>query len=620
MSLSEFIKYASIFKKQISPDYILPIASETTLGGVKVGRYLNINGSGTLDVDLAELSIGGVVVVSSETEMLNIPDARVGITAVRLDSDQNFILQALPATLLDNWVLLRDRLGVVSVFGRTLAHIEAQHGDYTTDLVPEGEDPLRKYFTQPRFDAAFAPAFALAFNDNIELIKNEENGILGLDNLKTAQAHDFKLIDPTQSLKAIYDNANQPDWFVKLNLSGKIDSQYLPPAPTGYTDNDARAALAAANFDKVLGIKNTAVADANIAANTANLYIDSSGNEYLKHKIGSTVRNRRFAMHDTSVGFSSAYINCTDKRAKLQVNGFYPSKSVTDLDDAPAIISSNLNNWDSSSLRPMQDVLALTIEGALGDTYPNFVRHKVGAYSKSSSSVKTKYGIFLSNNLPAEGNNAPEIIRLLSEGRVISAVRTSAPPDDQMFNGSLALYTDSTQDYYIARVKKSNGTAVNAQPLLFAETNILNFPNLTNAPDGALTFYRPHPKSSTRYGAYSKLGAGFVAPLGAIVLAEPGLGPDPSASLTNFPENALDFVYLNSNPTAGTIAARYKIDPVNAVDVGFLVKVGSNYAYGPVPGQINFMVQPDGSGWALHAYVSAHRGIPNTQYKLATAL
>ena len=507
--------------------------------------------------------------VQTEADMIALTEANIGDYAYIISTNLLYFLLRDPASDINNWRLITQPYAVTAFNGRPGPSIIPQAGDYTTDLVPEGEDPLRVYFTPDRFAGAFSDALAQ--------IVNQQDGVVGLDEEKIASATDFTLSNTSRTLRNLYDSIDQrggilglnaageataaqdyrifgtvmslrsiyngqnlPMGFVTtgsdgkisnsilpmgepygvtpLNNVGKIDSQYLPAMPTSYTDDNARAALAAANYDKLLGIKNTAVASANMLDNTLNIYVDSSRNEYLQHKIAGTVNNRRIAMHGTAVTFSSVAIagditptttnvsnlgsasyqlnniysryssvSCANRVSRFQVNNFIPSAYIDFYNDSPALIASSLTNFDGTNLRPLQDTLTLVSGGEAGLTTSSLARFKIGGYAKDGTTVRSSLSICVSHEASSsERNNTPEILKLISGGAVALAAKTTAPPDESLFNNSMAFYTDPSQKYYAAKIKKNDSSTaiLSALPISTADA-----PPAKDGPAAALKFY-----------------------------------------------------------------------------------------------------------------------------------
>jgi len=87
---------------------------------------------------------GKTYVVGSQSAMLALSDV-VGNVAVRTDSSKSYILQALPASTLANWVQLLFPAAVNSVYGRTGA-ISALASDYNSfyqGIIPNLGDTIK---------------------------------------------------------------------------------------------------------------------------------------------------------------------------------------------------------------------------------------------------------------------------------------------------------------------------------------------------------------------------------------------------------------------------------------------------------------------------------------------
>jgi len=599
-------------------------------------------------------------------EMLAIADADEGDTCYVLDESVYYKLFQTPASDINNWKIISDPFTVRSVFGRPGPNIEAQHGDYTTDLVPEGEDPLRKYFTQTRFDDAFDVKFPVAFDETLGNYRNQPNGLVGLDIDKIADAEDFRLSNTSQSLKALYESIGKANGIAPLNDLKQIDPQYLPPMPSGYTDEDARNALAAPDFDKILGIKNTAVADANLLDNTANLYIDTSGNEYLKHKISGTVRTRQFAMQGADANFAGLGVNLSEARkGRLQVNN-YAASLATNLvfpKDIPLLLNAEGPNWSGTAITPFQDIFAALVPGVPSQTYGNVVRFLAGAYYKTGTSTRTALDICTAwEGAPSDANTRNSIATRLTAESVALRVKTNgaAPDGAALFdasiafytdstekyyltrfknsggtvstvaplldasataptlagvpNNSMAFYTDSTQDYYIGRVRKNNGTVVNASPLLSASTTAPDFSSAT-VPNNSLAFYTD--STQGYYIGRIKKDKDTVVDAGAVPRLSYGM---PSHTNT-LPKDALIFFYDEwhnvicggRNHTAGSLFEESFVIRASALEPSFDKML--------IGGQMQFYVVQYASKFDLYVKIkSMHSNIANTTFKLATSI
>ena len=107
----------------------------------QINGYAGLDPSGKLNPSqLPSLAITDVFVVASQAAMLAL-GAQVGDVAIRTDANKTFILQAVPATTLANWIEILAPGGgggaVNTVFGRS-GNVTAQSGDYTQDQVTDG--------------------------------------------------------------------------------------------------------------------------------------------------------------------------------------------------------------------------------------------------------------------------------------------------------------------------------------------------------------------------------------------------------------------------------------------------------------------------------------------------
>ncbi|MCX8485858.1 MAG: hypothetical protein ORN53_01510, partial [Crocinitomicaceae bacterium] len=96
-------------------------------------------------------------VVNSDAAMIGIAGAQVGSIAIRTDNNNNYVLSALPASTLSNWIALATPIYVSTVNGYAGPNVVL-----TTNDVAEG--PTNKYFTDARVRNAISATAPLNFN------------------------------------------------------------------------------------------------------------------------------------------------------------------------------------------------------------------------------------------------------------------------------------------------------------------------------------------------------------------------------------------------------------------------------------------------------------------------
>jgi len=133
--------------------YTLPVATTASVGGVRPGSTIMVQTDGTMDVNPALLvtaaqrgapngvatldgsgkipssqmnaiAISNTFVVGNQAERLTVPGANPGDIAVQLDISQTFILQKLPATDNGSWVRLLNNTACVTSVNNMTGNVE----------------------------------------------------------------------------------------------------------------------------------------------------------------------------------------------------------------------------------------------------------------------------------------------------------------------------------------------------------------------------------------------------------------------------------------------------------------------------------------------------------------
>ena len=117
---------------------------------------LGVNGK-VPSVQIPAISFQSVSVVNSDATMTSISGAQVGSIAIRSDLNINYVLGALPATTLLNWIPLAASTDVSTING-----IVGPSVNLTTTEIPEGN--LNKYYTDARVRGAITATGPLNFN------------------------------------------------------------------------------------------------------------------------------------------------------------------------------------------------------------------------------------------------------------------------------------------------------------------------------------------------------------------------------------------------------------------------------------------------------------------------
>jgi hypothetical protein len=117
---------------------------------------LGVNGK-IPSVQIPAISFQNVSVVNSDATMTAISGAQVGSIAIRTDNNNNYVLSALPASTLSNWIQLASSNYVSTVNG-----IVGPNVSLTTNDVPEGT--TNKYYTDAKVRNAITATGPLNFN------------------------------------------------------------------------------------------------------------------------------------------------------------------------------------------------------------------------------------------------------------------------------------------------------------------------------------------------------------------------------------------------------------------------------------------------------------------------
>lgn len=147
-------------------------ASKNT--GTASGNVPVLDSNGKLDTSvLPALAISETFTAANQAAMLAL-NAQQGDICIRTDQSKTYILSASPASTLANWKELASPADAVSsVNGKTGAVT------LTTTDVTEGNN---KYWTDARFNTAFAAKASTGLSDSADLLRNTDTLILDCGN------------------------------------------------------------------------------------------------------------------------------------------------------------------------------------------------------------------------------------------------------------------------------------------------------------------------------------------------------------------------------------------------------------------------------------------------------
>ena len=195
-----------------------------------------LNSSGIIpSSQLPPVSLSSTSVVSSDADMIALSSAIVGSIAVRTDVNKNFVLSALPASILNNWVeLLTPAAPVQTVNGYigsvnlTKTDVDLSNVNNTADI----DKPLSS-----------ATQNALALKANVTSVDAAMAQKLSIVDANTAMAQKLSIVDANTALalKLSISDANAASSLkldasklgvasgaASLDASGKIPSDQIP--------------------------------------------------------------------------------------------------------------------------------------------------------------------------------------------------------------------------------------------------------------------------------------------------------------------------------------------------------------------------------------------------------
>lgn len=168
------ISFASPFVNT-SNSISIPVANSNTNGylssndwtffnnKIDISQKAVANGVASLDANgkipntqIPSISFSSGYVVTSQSSMLALSSAVVGSIAIRTDNSKNYVLSALPASTLSNWLELLMPASITSVNGHAESNISL-----TTSDIPEGTN---SYFTTSKARNSISATAPLNYN------------------------------------------------------------------------------------------------------------------------------------------------------------------------------------------------------------------------------------------------------------------------------------------------------------------------------------------------------------------------------------------------------------------------------------------------------------------------
>ena len=295
------------------------------------------NGVATLGNDgkipsnqIPAVSFQSATVVSSQAAMLGLSSAVAGSIAIRTDVSRNFVLSALPASTLSNWIELATPSSVTSVNGSAGPNVVL-----TTNDISEGAS--NKYYTDARVRSALSAVSPLSFNAGTGAISL---GAASASNNGYLSSSDFTTFNNKQN--AIIAGTD----YLAPNGSA-IALTNFPTLNQNTTGNAATATKLAATKN-INGVP---------FDGSASINIDADANTLTGNTLASNVTNSSL----TSVGTITAGVwsGTTIAIAKGGTGATSATGALTNLGAEPAANKSNDISTDAASTTKFPSVKAI---------------------------------------------------------------------------------------------------------------------------------------------------------------------------------------------------------------------------------------------------------------------
>ena len=232
-------------------------AESTANKGVPYG-YAPLDGTGKINASyISDLNLMDVFAPVDQASMLALSAAKPGDVAYRQDTEDTYMLLALPASTLGNWKKINIGASVVSINGLTGVV------SLGTDAVAEGT--VNKYYTDERVDDRVGQL--LVAGTNVSLNYNDTAGTL------TINANDASVDwSELQSKPTTVAGYAITDAYVKSEVYTKVETNGIVSAHTARTDNPHNVTAGQ------LGLANYVRADKDLAGRNIAAMMYTNGN------------------------------------------------------------------------------------------------------------------------------------------------------------------------------------------------------------------------------------------------------------------------------------------------------------------------------------------------------
>ena len=346
------------------------------------------NGVATLGNDgkipstqIPAVSFQSANVLSSQAAMLGLSNAQVGSIAIRTDNNNNYVLSALPASTLSNWIQLATPNSVTSVNGYAGPNVVLTSSD-----VAEGSN---KYYTDARVRAALSATSPLvmdATNGNISMpfASASANGYLKaadfatFNNKQNTLSSGVDYLAPNGSAASLtnFPTLNQNTTGTAANVSGTVGVANGGTGATtlsGYIKGNGTAALVGSSTIPVADVTGAAPLASPIFTGTPSLPTGTTG---VTQSAGdNTTKIATTAFVSSSISSSTPDAS-TSVKGKIQLAGDLAGTAA--LPTVPGLLlkedvsnKSNAALGNSTTIYPTQSAVKTYVDAQVASGAPD---------------------------------------------------------------------------------------------------------------------------------------------------------------------------------------------------------------------------------------------------------
>ncbi|NDE09321.1 MAG: hypothetical protein EBZ95_01975 [Chitinophagia bacterium] len=346
------------------------------------------NGVATLGNDgkipsnqIPAVSFQSANVLSSQAAMLGLSNAQVGSIAIRTDNNNNYVLSALPATNLSNWIQLATPNSVTSVNGYAGPNVTL-----TTIDVAEGTN---KYYTDSRVRAALSASSPLvmnASNGNISMpfASASANGYLKatdfatFNNKQNTLSAGIDYLAPNGSAANLtnFPTLNQNTTGTAANVSGTVGVANGGTGTTtlsGYVKGNGTASLVGSSTIPVADVTGAAPLASPIFTGAPSLPTGTTGVTQSAGDNSTKIATTAFVASSIS---SSTPDASTSVKGKIQLGGDLAGTAA--LPTVPGLLlkedlsnKSNAALGNSTTLYPTQSAVKIYVDAQVASGAPD---------------------------------------------------------------------------------------------------------------------------------------------------------------------------------------------------------------------------------------------------------